>query len=157
MKQKKILFTYEDLKEEYSNKNSFNVFIFRLMKKGKVKLVKRGLYALVDPSTENIYASKFQIGCALASDAYFSYHEALEYYGLANQSFVSSFTYISKTFYHDIDFEEVTYSCKKSNDDSFVLDKMKEEGIRVVTLERAIVDSIDNITLAGGLEEIEYA
>ena len=34
---------------------------------------------------------------------------------------------------------------------------MKEEGIRVVTLERAIVDSIDNITLAGGLEEIEYA
>ena len=55
MKQKKILFTYEDLKEEYSNKNSFNVFIFRLMKKGKVKLVKRGLYALVDPSTEYIY------------------------------------------------------------------------------------------------------
>ena len=157
MKQKKILFTYGDLKDEYSNKNSFNVFIFRLMKKGKVKLVKRGLYALVDPSTENIYASKFQIGCALASDAYFSYHEALEYYGLANQSFVSSFTYISKTFYHDVDFEEVTYSCKKSNDDSFVLDKMKEEGIRVVTLERAIVDSIDNITLAGGLEEIEYA
>ena len=157
MKQKKILFTYEDLKDEYSNKNSFNVFIFRLMKKGKVKLVKRGLYALVDPSTENIYASKFQIGCALARDAYFSYHEALEYYGLANQSFVSSFTYISKTFYHDVDFEEVTYSCKKSNDDSFVLDKMKEEGIRVVTLERAIVDSIDNITLAGGLEEIENA
>ena len=34
---------------------------------------------------------------------------------------------------------------------------MKEEGIRIVTLERAIVDCIDNITLAGGLEEIEYA
>lgn len=58
-----------------------------------MKLVKRELYALVDPSTVNIYASKFQIGCVLASDAYFSYHEALEYYGLANQSFI----YISKT------------------------------------------------------------
>ena len=55
MKQKKILFTYGDLEYEYYNKNSFNILIFRLMKKGKVKLVKRGLYALVDPSSEYIY------------------------------------------------------------------------------------------------------
>ena len=34
---------------------------------------------------------------------------------------------------------------------------MKEEGIRVVSLERAIIDSIDYLSLAGGLEEIEYA
>ena len=34
---------------------------------------------------------------------------------------------------------------------------MKEEDIRVVSLERAIVDSIDSPSLAGGLEEIEYA
>ena len=34
---------------------------------------------------------------------------------------------------------------------------MKEEGVRVVSLERAIIDSIDCLSLAGGLEEVEYA
>ena len=34
---------------------------------------------------------------------------------------------------------------------------MKEEGIRVVSFERAIIDSIDSLSLAGGLEEVENA
>lgn len=38
-----------------------------------------------------------------------------------------------------------------------ILDYIKENNIRVVSLERAIVDSIDNYHLCGGLEEIEFA
>ena len=38
-----------------------------------------------------------------------------------------------------------------------IIDHMKENGVRVVSLERAIIDSIDNPGYAGGLEEIEYA
>ena len=157
MKTLPILFKYEDIKDLYPNVESFYAFVGRAIKRGELKQIKRGLYALVNPSTGNIFATKFQIASHLFDDAYFSYHEALEYYGLANQSFVSYFTYLTHVYVNDVDFEDVIYHSKKSENDLEILNRIKEEDIRVVSLERAIVDSIDSPSLAGGLEEIEYA
>ena len=157
MKTLPILFKYEDIKDLYPTVEAFYAFVGRAVKRGELKQVKKGLYALVNPSTGNIFATKFQIASHLFDDAYFSYHEALEYYGLANQSFVSYFTYLTHVYVNDVDFEEVIYRSKKSGYDLEILNRMKEEDIRVVSLERAIVDSIDSPSLAGGLEEIEYA
>ena len=152
-----ILFTYSDVKETYPNRNTFNSFVDRSLKNGTIKQVKKGLYALVDRTTGTIYASKFQIASHLFEDSYFSYHEALEYYGLATQSFVSRFTYLTHVYVDDVDFEENVYSSKKSFCDLEIIDRMKQNGVRVVSLERAIVDSIDNPGHAGGIEEIEDA
>ena len=157
MKTLPILFKYEDIKEFYPNVSSFYAFVDRASKRGEIRQIKRGLYALVNPSTGNIFATKFQIASHLFDDAYFSYHEALEYYGLANQSFVSYFTYLTHVYVDDVVFEDVIYHSKKSGYDLEILNRIKEEDIRVVSLERAIVDSIDSPSLAGGLEEIEYA
>ena len=157
MKTLPILFKYEDIKELYPNVAAFYAFVNRASKRGELKQIKRGVYALVNPSTGNIFATKFQIASHLFDDAYFSYHEALEYYGLANQSFVSYFTYLTHVYVKDVVFEDVIYHSKKSGCDLEILDRIKEEDIRVVSLERAIVDSIDSPSLAGGLEEIEYA
>ena len=93
-----MLFSYEDVKNIYPNRVGFNSFLMRSLKSGKIKQIKRGLYALVNPLTNEIYANKFQIASKLFPDSYFSYHEALEYYGLAVQSYVSSFVYISLFF-----------------------------------------------------------
>ena len=38
-----------------------------------------------------------------------------------------------------------------------IIDHVKENGVRVVSLERAIIDSIDNYHLGGGLDEVEMA
>ena len=152
-----ILFSYDDVKKIYPNRDSFNSFLHRSLKNGTIKQIKKGLYALVDRTTGMIYASKFQIASQLFSDSYFSYHEALEYYGLATQSFVSHFTYLTHVYVEDVDFEENIYTSKKSTCDLEIMDRMKQNGVRVVSLERAIVDSIDNPSYAGGLEEIEYA
>ncbi len=157
MKVLPILFKYEDIKEIYPNKDSFYSYLSRSLKKGTIKQVKKGLYALVDPSTGNIYANKFQIASHLFDDAYFSYHEALEYYGLATQSFVSRFTYITHAYVNDLDFEDVIYSSKKSECNLEIMDYIKENNVRVVSLERALIDSIDAPNYAGGLEEIELA
>jgi predicted transcriptional regulator of viral defense system len=157
MNQLPILFSHNDILDLYPTMSSFSSFVFRSAKRGSVKQIKRGLYALVDPSTGNIYATPFQIASRLFADSYFSYHEALEYYGLANQSFVSGFTYLAHTYTKDFDFNGVTYKAKKSTCNLQILDRMKEEGVRVVSLERAVVDSIDCPSLSGGLEEIEYA
>lgn len=152
-----MIFNYEDVKEMYPNRASFFSFLNRSLKNGKIKQIKKGLYALVDLSTGNIYASKFQIASRLFDDAYFSYHEALEYYGLANQLFVSRFTYLTHVYVDEVTFNEVSYISKKAGCDLEIIDHMKENGIRVVSLERAIVDSIDNPSYAGGLEEVEKA
>ena len=157
MNQLPILFSHNDVLGLYPTMSSFSSFVFRSAKRGSLKQVKKGLYALVDPSTGNIYATPFQIASRLFGDSYFSYHEALEYYGLANQSFVSSFDYLAHTYAKDFEFNGVTYEAKKSTCNLQIFDRMREEGVRVVSLERAIVDSIDCPILAGGLEEIEYA
>ena len=157
MKTLPIIFKYEDIKEFYPNVTAFYAFVDRASKRGELKQIKRGIYALVNPSTGNIFATKFQIASHLFDDAYFSYHEALEYYGLANQCFVSYFTYLTHVYVDDVVFEDVIYHSKKSGYDLEILNRIKEEDIRVVSLERAIVDSIDSPSLAGGLEEIEYA
>lgn len=152
-----MLFSYNDIKEMYPNRDSFNSFLRRSLKNGDIKQIKKGLYALVDRTTGLIYASKFQIASHLFNDAYFSYHEALEYYGLSTQVFVSHFMYITHANVNDLSFEENTYSSRKSTCDLEIIDRMKQNGVRVVSLERAIVDSIDNPGYAGGLEEIENA
>lgn len=157
MKTLPILFSYDDVKEMYPNQQGFLSFLKRSLKNGSIKQIKRGLYALVDPSTGSIYATKFQIASRLFPRSYFSYHEAIEYYGMANQSFVSVFTYLSKNRVPELEFEDVIYRSKKSTYDLEILDHMKEEGIRVVSFERAIIDSIDSPSLAGGLEEVENA
>lgn len=157
MKQIPIIFSRNDLQITYPNHSSFFSFVYRYMKQGKIKQIKKGLYALVDPSTNEIYATRFQIASRLFDDSYFSYHEALEYYGLSNQSFVSSFTYICHIYTKELEFEEIQYKSKRSDCHLQVLNRMKEEGVRVVSLERAIVDAIDCPSLSGGIEEIEYA
>ena len=157
MKRFPKLFSFSDLQETYKTASAFSVYVYRAMKRNDIKQVKRGLYALVNPTTGMIFATKFQIASRLFDDAFFSYHEALEYYGLANQSFVSEFTYLTKYHARDLEFEDVIYKAKKSNCNLFIEDRIEEEGIRVVSLERAIIDSIDYISLSGGLEEVEYA
>lgn len=157
MKTLPMLFTYEDVKYLYPNPNGFYSFLKRSIKNGDIKQIKKGLYALVDRSTGRIYSSKFQIASKLFVDSYFSYHDALEYYGLATQSFVSQFTYLSHVRVNPIVFDGVTYFSKVSKCDLEIVDHIKENGVRVVSLERAVVDSIDNYHLGGGLEEVELA
>ena len=152
-----ILFHREDLRDRHPEEAAYQSFLYRGVRSGRIMMIRKGYYALVDPSTGSIYANKFQIACQMQPGAYFSYHEALEYYGFANQSFVSSFVYLSPVYGKEVVFDEVGYLGKKSQSPSLIQDRMKEEGVRVVTLERAIVDSLDDISLGGGLEEVEGA
>lgn len=157
MKTLPILFTYIDIQKLYPKKNGFYSFLKRSLKYGSIEQIKKGLYALVDPSTGCVYANKYQIASKMLGDSYFSYHDALEYYGLATQSFVSSFTYLTHVRVNPVEFNDFTYNSKVSTCDLEIVNKINENGVRVVSLERAIVDSIDNYHLAGGLEEIESA
>lgn len=151
------LFSYKDVKDLFLNVKNFYAYVNRAIKRGEVLKIKKGLYGLIDRTTGCLYVTWFQIASKLFDDAYFSYHEAIDYYGLATQVFVSHFTYLTHVKVRDFDFGEATFSAKKSNCNLEIIDRMQQNGVRVVSLERAIVDSIDNLHYAGGLEEVEEA
>jgi len=150
------LFSFNNLKDTYKTASNFSVFVYRAIKRGEIKQIKRGLYALVNPLTGEVFANRFQVASHLFDDSYVSYHEALEYYGLANQSFVSVFNYVTSSHGRDFEFNNVIYKAKKPSSNLFIKENL-DESIRIVSLERAIVDSIDEYSLAGGLEEVESA
>jgi predicted transcriptional regulator of viral defense system len=151
------LFAYQDLRNRYPNRLSYQSFLSRSLKNGKIKQVRKGLYALIDPSNGRIIANKYQIACHLTPSSFLSFHSALEYQGLAQQSFVSSFQVVSLTSFRSFEFEGVTYSCLLSKNALGIMDRMKEEGVRLATKERFLVDCIDDFYKAGGFEEVTNA
>lgn len=45
------IFTYEDVEDLYPNPKNFYAYVNRACKRGELKQIKKGLYALIDRST----------------------------------------------------------------------------------------------------------
>ena len=63
------------------------------------------------------------------------------------------FTYLTHVHVNNVDFEDVIYHSKKNKYDFEIFDPIKEEGVRVVSLERAIADPIDVPLLSAVLKK----
>ena len=81
-----------------------------------------------------------------------SYHSALEFHGVANQVF-SDVIVCSSTRFNNFEFEDIEY-INKVNKNYVEVMNIITAGVRVSSLDRTIIDCIDNINLAGGIEEI---
>jgi predicted transcriptional regulator of viral defense system len=147
-----IVFNTGTFSAEYANKKQLWNAVFKASQKGELKIVRKGLYAAVDNITGNVYANKFQIASKISDSAYLAYHSALEFFGLSNQVF-DTLTVCSSSKFNAFEFDGINYQYQKSNTPYFVEDRV-EVGVKVTSLERTIVDCIDNINLAGGIEEV---
>ena len=152
-----ILFNYNDLKKDFPNRKTFESFLARSLKEGKITQIRRGLYGLNDPSTGLLMASKFQIASRISSTSFISYHLAMEYYGLSEQSFSSLAIVSSSSRFHSFTFSDVDYQCALTKNPLFIRDRLAEEGIRIVSVERMLVDSADRLDRCGGFEELSKA
>ena len=146
------LITREETMDRFENKKQFSNWIALKLKSNTYKKIRNNLYALVDPSTNDIYSTKFEIASKISQTSFVCYHSALEYYGLANQVFgdvlVGSLTRFNNFVFND---DEFIYKSVKNV--KFVNDVVSE-GIRVSSLEKTIIDCIDDMDLAGGIEEV---
>lgn len=79
------VFSIEDTKRLTGNEKTAYSQMNRLMKKGFVKKIRKNIYSVVNPTTGQVVATRYQIACAITGTAYISHHSAFEYYGLANQ------------------------------------------------------------------------
>ena len=145
------IFRTEEILKNFDNKKQMNNYLFNLVSHNKIIKVRNNLYVSYD-QMGIINANKFQIATKITNESYVSYHSALEYYGLTNQVY-NEMIIGNPTRFIEFDFNDYSYICKVNNIKEEI-NYIENEGIRVTSLERTIIDCIDNINLAGSIEEI---
>lgn len=147
-------FTKNEVIHNFKDKYQFDNWIKTNLKNDRIVKIRNSLYASLD-SMKSTNVSKYEIAAKVTPNGYIGYHSALEYYGLANQVY-NAVTICSDTRFNEFTFEGITYSHKSSFNFTQVL-LVKGGLIRVTSLERTLIDCIDKIDLAGGIEEIMNA
>ncbi len=146
------LVTKEKVIHNFENEKQYSNWISNKLKRGTYVKIRNNLYALIDPSTNDIYSTRFEIASNITNTSFICYHSALEYYGIANQVF-NDVTVGTSTKFNNFIFNDIEFNYKLTKNIDFVNDIVREE-IKVTSLERTIIDCIDDITLSGGVEEV---
>jgi predicted transcriptional regulator of viral defense system len=129
--------------------NAF-VILRNYQKKGYIKKIKHDLYATISMENSGLIASKYQIACAINESSFVSHHSAFEFYGYYNQVF-NTINVSSLNHFQSFVFDGIEYQYFRSN----LLDQIQVvRGVKVTSIERTIVDSIDDIDKFAGTEEL---
>lgn len=128
--------------------------IQRHTRSGLLRQVRRNLYCMNDIVSGNPLADKYEIASHISESSYVAYHTALEFHGFAHQTFYSSYV-MSKSRFRNFEFDGCEYQwCKDTIGQLGVSTPMGNEKVSVTDIERTIVDCIDRIDRAGGIEEL---
>lgn len=133
--------------------------LVRWQAQGVIKLVRRNMYAVIDPTTDCIIADKYEIASNVATSSYVGWHTALELHGVAHQPFYNAFVGNKKRF-NNFRFEDIVYEyCSSPFEASLENGVIQPTGnpyVRVTDIERTIVDCCDRLDRAGGIEEFMH-
>lgn len=154
--QSRALFRTQDILDYFTSVRSMQAKLKALIEVGHIAKIKNGLYATVNPLTGDVFASRFEIASALFENACVAYHSALEFHGLGNQMFSEVQVFTEKRNipfeYNGLEYKFFSYTAKGG-----IMRLEQNAEIVVTDLERTVVDCIDRIDLAGGLEELVTA
>ena len=145
------LFAKKDVIGQFADDKQFENHMASQVRSGKIVKIRNGLYAQIDNLGVPL-TTKFEIASKINDESFVSRQSALEYYGVANQVF-NTLTVGSKRKFNDFSFDDVDYTRQAVKDYTQVI-YIVTAGVRVATLERAVVDCIDNIDLGGGVDEL---
>ena len=145
------LFAKKDVIDQFADDKQFENHMASMVRSGKIVKIRNGLYAQIDNLGVPL-TTKFEIASKINDESFVSHHSALEYYGVANQVF-NTLTVGSKRKFNDFSFDDVDYTRQAVKDYTQVI-YIVTAGVRIATLERAVVDCIDNIDLGGGIDEL---
>lgn len=145
------LFAKKDVIDQFADDKQFENHMASMVRSGKIVKIRNGLYAQIDNLGVPL-TTKFEIASKINDESFVSHHSALEYYGVANQVF-NTLTVGSKRKFNDFSFDDVDYTRQAVKDYTQVI-YIVTAGVRIATLERAVVDCIDNINLGGGIDEL---
>lgn len=150
---KKPVFTIEDAMTVCANSGTAKNHLVKLVSDGYVSRIRKNLYTCISPETGFPVADRYQIASAITKDSFVSHHSALEYYGVTDQVFYE--VYVSSTTkFQDFEFDGYTFKCILIKDTSEVECPRFSNGVRVSSVERAVIESIKDMDKVSGAEEV---
>ena len=81
------VFNLNDVEQLTGSSDAAKQLLRRYVEKGLLKKIKRNMYFCVNLENKNSTANRFTVGSNINLTAYLSHHSALEYHGLAHQTF----------------------------------------------------------------------
>lgn len=150
---KKPVFTIEDVMKVCPNSGTAKNHIVKLVSDGYVARIRKNLYTCISPETGVPVANKYQIASAITDTSFVSHHSALEYYGVTDQVYYDVYV-SSKTKFQNFEYDGYRYKCIVTNVDNGIEIPPMTKGIRVSSIERAIVESIKDMDKIAGPEEV---
>ena len=150
------LFRFEDVIDLVGNENSAKDLLYNYKKQKLICPVRRNMYVATDLATKECVATKFEIGSNITPTSYISYHTALEYHGIAHQLFYG-LNVSSEGRFNNFVFDGINYIYCDSKIKPGVYTPNLDSLVKVTDIERTVVDCIDRIDRAGGLEELIHS
>lgn len=133
--------------------------LYRLKRQGRVLSLCPGVYR---GALSQLPLNRFAVPSRLRDDAVIAFHSALEYVGLANQTFRTTY-YLSARPHRDVLFEKQTYhrvAPPRRLPKAIQMEMQVElasDGIRVTGRERALVDCLLQLEYSGGVTELDQS
>ena len=143
-------FSYADMVQLIGSEKAADWQIKTYLKKGYIERVRRNLYVVISMETEQPIANRFQIASQATQDACISHHSAFEYYGYANQVFYEVYFSTCKNV-RPFTYDGLQYM-PLSKSSAIEIPDMNN-GVKVTSLERTVIDSIFDMDKIAGLEE----
>ena len=144
-------FTHSDMVHLTGSESAAIWNIKNYLKKGYIERVRRDLYAVISMETEQPIPNRFQVASHITDDSFVSHHSAFEFYGYANQVFYEVYFSTAKKV-RPFDYDGLHYQPVLWRGNDSITET--NNGVRVTTLERTVIDSIADFTKIGGLEEL---
>ena len=143
-------FTLQDATNIIGNKVTTSKFLNRMVKEKAINRIRQNLYTCVNFSTSDDFANRFQIASNITSDSFISFHTAFEFYGFYNQLYFTVQVCSTSRF---LNFNYNDYYYKNYPTNSLAQINIIQ-GVRVATIERTIVDSINILGKVMDCEEL---
>jgi len=147
------LFTLQDVAALTGNESTAKSLLASGTSDATICHIRTNLYGVTDLATGQCVSNKFEIASNISETSCVAYHSAMEYHGLGQQLF-NEMSVISTSTFRTFDFEGITYVRRQPKITEGVIVPVMNSKVRVTDLERTIVDCIDRIKYAGGLEEL---
>ena len=144
-------FTYNDMVEITGSDDAAQWHIKKYLSYGYIERVRRNLYVAISMETSQPIANRYQIASCIEDDSAVSHHSAFEFFGYANQVFYEVYFSTSRRA-RAFSYDGISYQPVLWRGSEGIIET--NNGVRVTSLERTVIDSIADLDKIGGLEEV---
>jgi predicted transcriptional regulator of viral defense system len=136
----------------------YRKYVSRLVEKGKLQRIRRGLYIVLSPLEEpkRHIIDKLIIASKIKDEYYLGFHTALEYYGCASSFYNEAYVCVkTKDRFDPFEYKRFSFKPIFVNDIIIEVEEKNYQGniIKVSSKEKTFIDCIERIQYAGGWEE----